>query len=87
MTRKECAIVCLEKFANQKERAVNEVFKYINTLINSENGNPISKNDKLVIISEMIAQIPSNYPILEHSDNQAILQLIQIVKAKIEATK
>ncbi len=87
MTKQERAKQYIKWIEEDRINGADRVLKSINSLVYSETDKPISKEYKIAILEEMIELLPSDGLLLEHADNASVLQLIQIVKAKIESDK
>ena len=84
MSREERANDYLQKLKrNPTKMEAREIAKSLNSLVFTKSNNPLSKEDKLAIINEMLEQATSGL-ILEHADNQEILSLISLVNQIIE---
>lgn len=67
---------------NPTKQQAQEVANLLENLVNADTREPLSFSSKIAILEEMEKQIDSPF-ILEHADNQNVLDLISVVKAII----
>ncbi len=85
MTKKERAKYYCKKLCNSpNSKTVTEIANSINGLIYSESQEPVSEKYKLELIALMEESWTEFHPILEHAENQSILELISQIKATIK---
>ena len=84
MSRGERAKEYLQRLKrNPTDLEARQIVVDLNLLVFAESGEPLSKEEKLAIVNEMLKQASSGL-ILEHADNQEILSLINLVNQIIE---
>lgn len=69
---------------NPSKQQAQEIANRLEKLIYADTGIPLSYSSKIAILDEMEKQLSSSI-LLEHADNQCVLDLISAVKAIINA--
>lgn len=88
MTKEERAKSYCKKLCNNPTpKTVSEISQSINGLVYSDSKIPVSEKYKLEIIELMEQNWYQYYPILEHAENQSILNLISQIKAIIKSNE
>lgn len=84
MSREERAKEYLQRLKNNPtDLEARKIVVDLNSLVYAESKKPLSKEEKLAIVNEMLKQASFGL-ILEHADNQEILSLISLVNQIID---
>lgn len=83
MSKEERAKQYLELLKkNPSKQQAQVIANSLEGLVNADTGKPLSFSSKIAILEEMETQVSSSI-VLEHADNQCVLDLISTVKAII----
>lgn len=87
MNRMERAKYYVEKLNGKPtEEQARQIARDINALVYSKSGEALSCEDKIAIAVEMERQLGEQL-VLEHADNQAVLDLISLVRRIVTENK